>query len=31
VWPTDPASPLYPVRADHRGEHLDDVAAALGR
>ena len=31
VWPSDPASPLYPVRADHRGEHLDDVAAALGR
>jgi hypothetical protein len=28
-WPLDPDSPLYPVRAAHRGEHLDDVEAAL--
>jgi hypothetical protein len=30
LWPRDPDSPLYPVRALHRGEHLDDVEAALG-
>ena len=29
VWPRDPDSPLNPVRAAHRGEHLDDVEAAL--
>jgi hypothetical protein len=29
LWPRDPDSPLYAVRADHRGEHLDDVEAAL--
>jgi hypothetical protein len=29
LWPRDPDSPLYPVRASHRGEHLDDVEAAL--
>ena len=29
LWPRDPESPLYPVRASHRGEHLDDVEAAL--
>jgi DinB family protein len=29
LWPRDPASPLYPVRASHRGEHLDEVEAAL--
>jgi DinB superfamily len=28
-WPRDPTSPLYPVRASHRGEHLDEVEAAL--
>jgi hypothetical protein len=28
-WPLDPDSPLYPLRAAHRGEHLDDVEAAL--
>src|SRR6266540_6225605 len=27
--PDDPDSPLNPLRADHRGEHLDDVEAAL--
>jgi hypothetical protein len=29
LWPRDPGSPLYAVRAAHRGEHLDDVEAAL--
>jgi len=27
--PGDPDSPLYPVRGDHRGEHLDEIEAAL--
>jgi hypothetical protein len=31
LWPADPQSPLYAVRATHRGEHLDEVEAALGR
>jgi uncharacterized damage-inducible protein DinB len=29
LWPHDPDSPLYALRASHRGEHLDDVEAAL--
>ena len=29
LWPRDQDSPLYAVRASHRGEHLDDVEAAL--
>jgi sulfite reductase beta subunit-like hemoprotein len=29
LFPRDPESPLYAVRASHRGEHLDDVEAAL--
>ena len=29
LWPRDPDSPLYAVRAAHRGEHLDEVEAAL--
>jgi hypothetical protein len=29
LWPHDPDSPLNAVRASHRGEHLDDVVAAL--
>ncbi len=29
LWPTDPDSPLYALRASHRGEHLDDVEASL--
>jgi hypothetical protein len=29
LWPSDPDSPIYAVRASHRGEHLDDVEAAL--
>lgn len=27
--PTNPDSPLYAVRADHRGEHLDEIERAL--
>jgi hypothetical protein len=30
LWPTDPDSPLYALRASHRGEHLDEVETALG-
>jgi len=29
LWPRDPSSPLYAVRAAHRGEHLDEIEAAL--
>ena len=29
LWPRDPDSPLYALRASHRGEHLDEVEAAL--
>lgn len=29
LWPRDPDSPLNAVRAEHRGEHLDEVEAAL--
>jgi hypothetical protein len=29
LYPNDPDSPIYAVRASHRGEHLDDVEAAL--
>jgi hypothetical protein len=29
LWPQDPESPIYAVRASHRGEHLDEVEAAL--
>jgi Mycothiol maleylpyruvate isomerase N-terminal domain len=29
VWPNDPESPIYPVRASHRGEHLDDIERVL--
>jgi DinB family protein len=29
LWPKDPDSPLYAVRASHRGEHLDEIEAAL--
>ncbi len=29
LWPRDPDSPIYALRAAHRGEHLDDVEAAL--
>jgi hypothetical protein len=29
LWPRDPDSPIYALRASHRGEHLDEVDAAL--
>jgi hypothetical protein len=29
MWPQDPESPVNPLRADHRGEHLDQLEAAL--
>ena len=29
LWPEDPASPLNPLRATHRAEHLDQIEAAL--
>ena len=31
MWPLDKTSPLNPLRASHRGEHLDEIEAALGR
>jgi hypothetical protein len=30
LWPMDPESPIYAIRAGHRREHLDDIEAALG-
>jgi DinB superfamily len=30
MFPADPESPVTALRADHRGEHLDDIEAALG-
>ncbi|MDP9341019.1 MAG: maleylpyruvate isomerase N-terminal domain-containing protein [Actinomycetota bacterium] len=29
MWPNDPTSPINPLRAAHRGEHLDDIETAL--
>jgi hypothetical protein len=29
LYPQDPESPIYALRADHRGEHLDEVEAVL--
>lgn len=29
LWPRDPESPIYASRALHRGEHLDEIEAAL--
>jgi hypothetical protein len=29
LWPMNPASPLNAFRAEHRGEHLDEIEAAL--
>jgi hypothetical protein len=29
MTPLDPDSPIYPVRGDHRGEHLDELEKAL--
>ena len=31
MWPGDAGSPLNALRAAHRGEHLDDIEAALAR
>jgi Mycothiol maleylpyruvate isomerase N-terminal domain len=31
MYPSDPDSPINALRASHRGEHLDDVEAALGQ
>ncbi len=30
LWPSDPTSPLNPLRAAHRAEHLDEIEAAVG-
>jgi DinB superfamily len=30
MWPLDPDSPVNPLRATHRAEHLDEIEAALG-
>ena len=30
TWPMDETSPLNPRRSLHRGEHLDEIEAALG-
>jgi sulfite reductase beta subunit-like hemoprotein len=30
MFPNDARSPLNPLRADHRAEHLDQIEAALG-
>ena len=29
VWPNDPSSPINPLRATHRAEHLDDIEAVI--
>ena len=29
LWPGDPASPISALRSEHRGEHLDEIEAAL--
>lgn len=31
LWPDDPTSLVNPLRAAHRGEHLDEIEAALRR
>lgn len=31
TWPADPKSLVNPLRAAHRGEHLDEIEAALRR
>jgi len=31
MYPADPDSPLNAFRSDHRGEHLDEIVAALGQ
>jgi hypothetical protein len=30
MWPDHPESPINSLRASHRGEHLDQIEAALG-
>jgi hypothetical protein len=30
AWPLDETSPLNPLRASHRSEHLDEIEAAVG-
>ena len=30
LYPNDPDSPIPALRAEHRGEHLDELEAALG-
>ena len=30
MYPIDPESPINPLRATHRAEHLDDIEGALG-
>jgi uncharacterized damage-inducible protein DinB len=30
LWPGDPDSPISPARGEHRGEHLDEIEAAIG-
>jgi hypothetical protein len=29
LYPLDPDSPINPGRSEHRGEHLDEIEAAL--
>jgi len=29
LWPHEPDSPISPARHEHRGEHLDEIEAAL--
>jgi hypothetical protein len=29
LWPQDPDSPISAGRYEHRGEHLDEIEAAL--
>jgi hypothetical protein len=31
LWPDDPTSPISPARGEHRGEHLDEIEAALAK
>jgi DinB family protein len=31
LWPRDPTSPIFAGRGEHRGEHLDEIEAALTR